>query len=56
MPIYSRPEKIYCISKKSSVQTTDFYSLAAQRNKYDNNYTDIRLIKSNSPIYGAGHL
>lgn len=38
MAIYSRPGKMYCILKESRVQTTHSYSLAAQENKYDNNY------------------
>ena len=41
IPIYSRTGKIYYILKESSAQThidsADFYSLAAQGNKYNNN-------------------
>ena len=36
MPIFSRPGKTCCILKEHSVQT-DSYSLAAHRNKYNNN-------------------
>lgn len=43
MPIYSRPEKSYCILKESNVQKKDSYNLTAQRKKQK--YKEIEIVK-----------
>ena len=58
MRTYLRPGKMYFILKESSVQKTDFSSLAAQGNNIvtQKSLKHKAMKKCNPPIYSAGHL